>query len=162
MRVCARVSLCVRVCVCVCVCACARVCVRESVCALARARVRACVRACVCVRASIFFDLCCLLLFLSTVRSISHLSVPFPSFPSFPTRAQMAEYWTNFAWSGNPNQGQAGKSNLPTWPKFDPTTNNYLNLVRLSRQKRVDRERCRGMSRERGRERERECVCVRE
>jgi para-nitrobenzyl esterase len=38
--------------------------------------------------------------------------------------AQMQEYWTNFAKTGDPN----GKG-LPQWPKFDATARSYLDLT---------------------------------
>jgi para-nitrobenzyl esterase len=36
----------------------------------------------------------------------------------------MQEYWTNFAKSGNPNEGK-----LPHWPRFDPARRAYLDFT---------------------------------
>jgi para-nitrobenzyl esterase len=36
----------------------------------------------------------------------------------------MQQYWTNFAKTGNPN----GKSNLPEWARFDPSSRRYLEI----------------------------------
>ncbi len=38
--------------------------------------------------------------------------------------AEMQEYWTNFAKTGDPNGGT-----LARWPKFDPTSRAYLDLT---------------------------------
>jgi para-nitrobenzyl esterase len=38
--------------------------------------------------------------------------------------AQMQQYWTNFAKTGNPNGGS-----LPKWPKFDPAARAYMDLT---------------------------------
>ena len=37
---------------------------------------------------------------------------------------QMQQYWTNFAKTGNPNEGS-----LPQWPKFDPAARAYMELT---------------------------------
>jgi para-nitrobenzyl esterase len=38
--------------------------------------------------------------------------------------AQIQQYWTNFAKTGNPNGGS-----LPRWPKFDPASRAYIDLT---------------------------------
>jgi para-nitrobenzyl esterase len=38
--------------------------------------------------------------------------------------AQMQQYWTNFAKTGDPNGGS-----LPKWPKFDPAARPYMDLT---------------------------------
>ena len=38
--------------------------------------------------------------------------------------AQMQEYWTNFAKTGDPNGG-----NLPHWPKFNAVARPYLDIM---------------------------------
>jgi len=38
--------------------------------------------------------------------------------------AQMQQYWTNFAKTGNPSGGS-----LPQWPKFDPAARAYMDLT---------------------------------
>ncbi len=38
--------------------------------------------------------------------------------------AQIGQYWTNFAKTGNPNGGS-----LPRWPKFDPVARAYMDLT---------------------------------
>ena len=38
--------------------------------------------------------------------------------------AQMEQYWTNFAKTGNPSGGS-----LPKWPKFDPAARAYMDLT---------------------------------
>lgn len=43
--------------------------------------------------------------------------------PDLKITAQIQEYWTNFAKTGNPNSG-----GLPYWPKYDLTKRQYLEL----------------------------------
>jgi len=38
--------------------------------------------------------------------------------------AAMQQYWTNFAKTGDPNEGK-----LPRWPKFDPAARAYLDFT---------------------------------
>jgi carboxylesterase type B len=41
----------------------------------------------------------------------------------------MASYWTNFAWTGNPNNKPSfGGRNVPTWPAFTPSVPQHMEL----------------------------------
>ena len=48
-----------------------------------------------------------------------------------PTSAALQTWWTNFAFTGNPNNGQgpAGGATLPQWPQYNTASEEFMNIT---------------------------------